>query len=114
VAKPSWMEGTDYSHLRMPGAASGSDPDSAYIQSVIPTMHGDSVDKPWRGVVTRDGWKYVSFEGVSWMMFNLNEDPYEQANLAHNTKFRVQRQRLVQRLKQWVADTGDKFQVPEA
>jgi hypothetical protein len=31
------------------------EPDSAYLQSVIPTMHADSVDKPWRGIVTRDG-----------------------------------------------------------
>lgn len=114
IAKPAWMEGTDYSHHRLPGGPARSDPDSAYIQSVMPTMHGDSVDKPWRGVVTRDGWKYVCFDGISWLMFNLNEDPYEQANLAHNTRYRAERKRLIDRLKQWIADTGDKFRVPEA
>jgi hypothetical protein len=77
-------------------------------------MHGDSVDKPWRGIVTRDNWKYVCFEGVSFLMFNLNEDPYEQANLAHNVRYRQERKRLTGRLKQWVSDTGDKFNVPEA
>ena len=88
------------------------EPDSAYLQSVVPTGHGDSVDKPWRGVVTRDGWKYVCFDGVSFLMFNLNEDPYEQANLAHNVRYRPERKRLAGRLKQWVSDTGDKFNVP--
>ncbi len=112
LSKPGWMEGTDYSHYRIQRKPAASGPDSAFLQSVVPTMHADSVNKPWRGVVTRDGWKYVCFEGLSWLMFNLNEDPYEQANLAHNSKYRTERQALASRLKQWVADTGDKFNVP--
>jgi hypothetical protein len=72
-------------------------------------MHADSVDKPWRGLVTRDGWKYTCFAGVSWFMFNLNEGPYEQANLAHNVRYRAERQRLLKRLRQWVNDTGDRL-----
>ena len=70
------------------------------------------MNKPYRGIVTRDGWKYACFDNVSWLLFNLNEDPYEQANLAHNNRYRAERHRLTQRLKQWVADTGDKFNVP--
>jgi arylsulfatase A-like enzyme len=114
IAKPNWMEGTDYSHYRIKRKPSAAEPDSAYLQCVIPTMHGDSVDKPWRGIVTRDGWKYVCFEGIPFLMFNLNEDPYEQANLAHNVRYRQERKRLGDRLKQWVSDTGDKFNLPEA
>jgi arylsulfatase A-like enzyme len=78
---------------------------------VVPTGHGDSINRPYRGVVTKDGWKYVSFEGVPWLMFNLNEDPFEQINLAHNNRYRAEKTKLLERLKQWVADTGDKFQV---
>jgi len=48
------------------------------------------------------------------MLFDLNEDPYELANLAHNTKFTAERKRLLARLKQWGADTGDKFKLPES
>jgi arylsulfatase A-like enzyme len=115
IAKPSWMEGTDYSHTRVRrGPAPSGLPDSSYIQSVVPTGHGHSVDKPWRGIVTRDGWKYVCFDGISWMMYNLNEDPYEQANLAHNSRYGAERKRLLARLRQWVNDTGDKFRLPEA
>jgi hypothetical protein len=90
------------------------EPDSAYLQSVIPTGHGDSVDKPWRGIVTKDGWKYVCFDNMSWLMFHLAEDPYEQVNMAHNSKYKAERTRLIRRLKDWVGDTQDKFPVPEA
>jgi arylsulfatase A-like enzyme len=113
IKKPEWMEGFDYSHRRLGKKQATGEPDSAYLQSVIPTGHGDSVDKPWRGLVTRDGWKYVCFDGVSFLMFNLNEDPFEQVNVAHNSKYRMERRRLTARLKQWVNDTGDKFTIPE-
>jgi arylsulfatase A-like enzyme len=113
VERPKWMEGTDWSHYRIqrPGAAA-PEPDSAYLQNVIPTGHHDSVNKPYRGVVTRDGWKYACFEGVSWLMFNLRDDPYELANLAHNSKYKAERAKLIARLRQWVADTGDRFNIP--
>ena len=109
-----WMQGTDYSHRRLRGKqAAAEEPDSAYLQLVVPTGHGHSTDRPWRGVVTKDGWKYVCLEHQPWMMHNLNEDPYEQANLAHNTTFAAQRRRLHERLRQWIADTGDSFALPE-
>ena len=115
IARPDWMRGTDYSQYRVKRArGAATEPDSAYLQSVVPTGHGDSVDKPWRGVVTKDGWKYVCFEGISWLMFHLAEDPFEQVNLAHNSKYRAERARLAARLRQWVADTGDQFPVPQA
>lgn len=66
IAAPCWMEGTDYSHVRLQisteatKAARSMEPDSALLQLVIPTKHRDSVDRPWRGIVCRDGWKYVA------------------------------------------------------
>ena len=113
IDKPADMVGTDYSHRRLRGkAATAPERDSAFIQLVVPTKHGYSVDRPWRGIVTRDRWKYVCLEHQPWLMFNLNEDPCEQANLAHNTAFRNQRQHLHDRLAQWIADTGDRFALP--
>jgi arylsulfatase A-like enzyme len=112
IDKPRWMAGHDYSGERFEGL-SESAPDSAFLQAVISTGHGDSIDRPWRGVVTDDGWKYVALEGQPWMLFNLNEDPYELANHAHNSKYRVDRKRLQDRLGQWIADTGDSFELPE-
>ena len=113
IDKPAWMRGHDYSGLRLPDRPQTEPPDSAFIQSVVPTGHGDSVDRPWRAVVTRDGWKYVALEGQPWLMFNLNEDPYELVNLAHNTRFGAERKKLQDRLAQWIADTGDTFELPD-
>ena len=112
LAVPDWMEGTDYSAVRL-GQPMTAEPDSAFLQVVIPTGHGDSVDRPWRGIVTRDGWKYIALQGQPWLMFNLVEDPYEQANLAMNTRFAVERRRLNERLAGWIADTGDEFILPD-
>ena len=110
---PDWMRGTDYSGSYVRGRPPVEEPDSAYMQLVVATGHGDSIDRPWRGIVTTDGWKYVCLEGQPWMMFNLGEDPYELANLAHNTRFRAERKRLQERLAQWMAETGDEFRLPE-
>ncbi len=51
-------------------------------------------------------------ENFTWMLFNLNEDPYEQANQAQNNEFRDKRKKLLERLRQWVSDTGDHFPLP--
>ena len=67
---PEWMEGTDYSWVRVSHRSQGEVPDSAYLQSVVPTRHYDSIDLPYRGIVTRDGWKYVCLENQEWLMFN--------------------------------------------
>lgn len=87
-------------------------PDSAYIQTVIPTGHGDSVDQPFRAIVTNDGWKYVCFGRQQWLMFNLNEDPYEQVNFAFNVAYGAKRKVLNERLAKWIADTDDAFVLP--
>jgi arylsulfatase A-like enzyme len=113
IDKPDWMRGHDYSGHRLSDRPQASVPDSAFLQCVIPTGHGDSVDRPWRGVVTLDGWKYVALEGQPWLMFNLNEDPYELANLAHNTRYRAERKRLQERLAAWIDETGDRFSLPQ-
>ncbi len=112
IAAPDWMVGTDYSGARLQGSVA-DEPDSAFLQLVVPTGHGDSVDRPWRGLVTRDGWKYVALEGQPWLLFNLDEDPYERVNLAHNTRYTTERRRLQDRLAAWIADTGDRFALPE-
>ena len=114
IKKPAWMEGADLSHHRLGKPAAGPEPDSAYLQLVVPTGHPHSINRPYRGVVTKDGWKYVAFEGAPWLMFNLNEDPHEQVNLAFNNRYRAERVKLTERLRQWVADTADKFTIPDA
>ena len=113
ITPPTWMAGTDYSRRRLREGVPTAEPDSAFLQLVVPTRHHDSVDRPWRGVVTRDGWKYVVLEHQPWLLFNLHDDPFEQVNLAHNTRYAPERRRLQARLAAWIADTGDQFDLPE-
>jgi arylsulfatase A-like enzyme len=110
---PDYMEGTNYAwHINFKGDPE-NEPDSAYIQQVIPTGHGPSPDRPWRGVVTRDGWKYACLEGQPWMLFDLNDDPYELRNLALYAHAKDKRRELHEKLKQWIERTGDEFELPE-
>lgn len=117
IDTPEWMQGTDYSAYRLNNEGRQPDipnePDSAFLQLVVPTGHAHSTDRPWRGLVTRDGWKYTVIEGQPWMLFNLNEDPYELANHAHNRAYARDRRRLQDRLAAWIVDTGDDFDLPE-
>ncbi len=114
IEKPAWMEGYDYSFYRLRDRRpSEQEPHSAYLQSVIPTGHAHSIDRPWRGVVTTDGWKYVCFEKMPWLMFNLNDDPYEEINLCHNSRFYPQQRRMLEELRSWVERTEDSFALPE-
>ncbi len=114
IKRPSFMEGADLSHHRIPKEAAQAEPDSAYLQNVIPTGHPNSINRPYRGVVTKDGWKYASFAGVPWLLYNLNEDPYEQVNLAHNNRYAAERKKLATRVRQWISDTNDTFDFPAA
>ncbi len=110
---PEWMQGTDYSGCMLPNRPKIEYPDSAYLQQVIPTLHGPSPDRPWRGIVTRDGWKYACLEGQPWMLYNVKEDPYEQRNMALYGYAREKRRELHERLAQWIKDTDDEFTLPQ-
>lgn len=109
---PDWMEGTDYSAIRCLDKPQPKYPTSAYLQCVIPTHHYDSVNKAWRGIVTVDGYKYVCFENMDWLLYDLKEDPYEMVNLAHNDKYIELRKRLNGELKEWIEKTNDNFDIP--
>lgn len=113
IKKPEWMVGSDLSHYRLTKPAAGPEIDSVYLQNVVPTGHPESINTAYRGVVTKDGWKYACFENRSFVMFNLNDDPYEEANFAQNNRYRPERKKLIARLKQWSADTGDTFAIPD-
>lgn len=113
INPPDWMRGRDLSGFFRADRPRPERPDSAFLQSVIPTGHGDSVDRPWRGIVTDDGWKFVCLEGQPWLMFDLKEDPYELQNFAFNPNYQVKRKSLLDRLRRWIEETGDSFNLPE-
>lgn len=121
IPKPADMVGADLSRFcrfdpkPVPAQPEqpAPEPDSAYLQQIIRKDHPHSVNKTWRGVLMRDGWKYVCTPGNDWLLFDTREDPYELANLAHDVSFARQRQRCHARLRQWIKETGDDFPLPE-
>jgi len=113
IEPPEWMEGYDFSAIKSRREPRGEAPHEALICLPIPTEHADSTDKRWYGIVTDDGYKYVCLEGREWLMFNLNEDPHEQVNLAHNSRFKTKRHELNERLRARLTALRIEFELPD-
>jgi arylsulfatase A-like enzyme len=115
IKPPDDMAGFDYSGVMTRGRREDSSrwPNAALLQCVVPPMHGPSVDRPWRGILRRDGWKYVTFEGAPYLMFDTKADPLELRNLAHHTWCSAQRSALQAQLRAMLADVGDHLVVPD-
>ncbi len=116
--KPDWMMGYDYSGYRNPAIARKElpredEPDSAYLQHCVYKRHSGGFDRTWRGIVTRDGWKYIESEGFPYLMFDLSEDPYEFNNLAQDPDFAGKREQLQMRLARWMKEVNDPYPLPE-
>lgn len=110
---PESFEGFDYGSLIREGRQRTAEtPEAAYLQSVVPTQHHPSIDLPWRGITTKEGWKYIALEGQPFMLFNLKEDPYEQRNLAHHAHARKKRKEMNDLLRTWIDKTDDSFDLP--
>lgn len=113
VPTPSWAEGTDFSHhVLADRQAPAAEPRSAYIQQCV-RKRFECLNRTWRGVRTIDGWKYICLEGQPLHMFNLNEDPYELANLAYLDRYNDKREELQAELAGWIERTGDTFELPQ-
>ncbi|MEM7029235.1 MAG: sulfatase [Chloroflexota bacterium] len=121
IPTPKRMVGYDYSAYSIrPDAAEyqrtpdpDNEPQSAFLQQIPRKMHAQSVNKAWRGVVTRDGWKYACTPDNDWLLFNTKDDPYEQANFVYDRAFQAQKERCHQLLANWIEETGDVFALPD-
>lgn len=117
IPVPDWARGYDYSRACVlrpeSGPATAMEPQSAYLQQIPRKYHRHSVNRAWRGVVMRDGFKYVCTPGNDWLLHNLNEDPYEQANLCYDSVYQQEKERCHAELARWVRETGDEFELPD-
>jgi len=113
---PERMRGFDYSAYLDPGTRGPleGEPESAFLQHCVRKRHPNTFDREWRGVVTRDGWKYVCIPHAPLMMHNLNEDPYELHNLVFKERYSAERLRLHNLLQEWMVAVGDtEFPLPD-
>ena len=121
IARPDWMVGHDYSrHCILRERPEyhgepdpGAEPQSAYLQQIPRKMHPHSINRAWRGVVTRDGWKYVCTPNNDWLLHDLATDPFEQANLCHDVVYQGRKERCHGLLADWIRETGDEFALPD-
>jgi arylsulfatase A-like enzyme len=115
IDPPDWMRGFNYAGYfdRSVSIPLDGEPDAAYLQHHVRKYHATGCDRQWRGIVTRDGWKYVCIPEAPYVMFNLNEDPYELHNLAVDPHARGRRAELHEQLASWIERTGDEFPLPE-
>ncbi len=116
---PETMQGYDYSSLclKTDDASYKQNPaeipQSAYLQQIVRKRHPHSINKQWRAVVTMDGYKYVCFPNTDAMLFNLNEDPYEMANICFDQCYYEEKVRLHKILQQYIIDLEDDFELPD-
>ena len=121
IETPEGMVGHDYSGYCIPNYAAeykdkpaqDDEPDSAFLQQIPRKMHAHSVNKAWRAVVMRDGWKYACTPGNDWMLFDTSEDQYEMANYVHDRSYQDKKEECHARLAQWIEETGDEFELPD-
>ena len=115
VTPPFDLPGFDYSPYVTQSEAADplpGEPDSALLQHLVRKLHAHTMNCTWRGIVTRDGWKYVCTENTPLAMFDLNDDPFEQHNLAFKQAYKEKRAELVERLRRWLDETGDTYPLP--
>lgn len=112
IEKPDFMMGFDFSKIATEGIAVEGIPDAVLLQHIYPKAF-ECLDRPWRGVVTADGWKYVVVEHQPIMLFNLNEDPYELNNLVYLAPYKKQRAALAEKLQTMLDSVDDDFVVTQ-
>ncbi len=116
---PENMVGYDYSSLCIKEGTKeykNNDkemPKSAYLQQIARKYQDHTINKEWRGVVTSDNWKYVCLNNFDYLLFDLNEDPYEMANLCYDILHQEKKEELHNILKNYIESTNDNFKLPD-
>ena len=105
LAVPEEMQGTDLSGVVLGTTDRG--PDSAFFQIFVP-FAGDATPRPWRGVRT-DRHMYARTQEGPWVLYDLEDDPYERKNLAHDPAHAAVRERMEAKLAGWMKRTGDSW-----
>lgn len=112
IDTPEFMPGFDFSKVATEGIEVEGMPDAVLLQHIYPKQF-DCLDRPWRGIVTADGWKYVVVEHQPIMLFDLNEDPYELNNMVYLAPYKKKRAELAKKLQAMLDKVDDDFKVSQ-
>ncbi len=104
VESPARMHGFDYSgHLRGEG---GATPEFSHL--MIHTKTELDENGPWRGLRSSK-WKYARHEDRPWVLYDLENDPYEMNNLVGDRSQAKQMARFDGVIAAHMAATGDRW-----
>ncbi len=104
---PDGVQGTDLSGLVLGESKVG--PDSAYFQIFGPFQGGD-VEAGWRGVRTQR-YMYARYVDRPWVLYDLDEDPYQMNNLASDPAAASLVSEMDGRINDWMKRTGDSWDI---
>lgn len=110
VAVPKEVQGHNLSHVAT-GKNGPPPPDSVYLQNMGPGWP-DRIKWVgfWRGIRT-DRWVYARWHKDEHgpLLFDRENDPHELKNLAGQKEYAKVQQEMEDRLRRWIAETGDPF-----
>jgi arylsulfatase A-like enzyme len=98
---PKNIEGFDFSATF--SGKSKSEPNAAFLFNV---HSGAGPGCDWRGIRTKK-WVYAFHKFGDWVMYDLENDPYQLKNLVHDQKYAKQKELLSKQLKNIRAKLGE-------
>jgi arylsulfatase A-like enzyme len=101
------MQGADLSGVLLGKTEQG--PDAAYFQIFGP-YHAGGVEHAWRGIRTAQ-YMYARWESGPWLLYDLEQDPYELKNLAGEPSAHHVLQELDRQLTAWMSRVGDSWKL---
>jgi arylsulfatase A-like enzyme len=105
VAIPKDVQGSNRADVVLGKSDKG--PDSVFFQIFVP-FAGDGTPHPWRGVRT-GRYLYARTRDKPWLLYDLDDDPYEQKNLAADAGSAAVLRELDARLTRWMRESGDSW-----
>ncbi|MEX2263768.1 MAG: sulfatase [Bryobacteraceae bacterium] len=105
VSQPAGLQGSDLAPVALGEKPEG--PDSAFFQIFGP-YQGDGTDAGWRGVRTRR-YMYARYRERPWVLYDLEQDPYQMKNLAAESSASAVRAEMENQLTAWMERTGDSW-----
>lgn len=99
------MTGRDLSPALL-GEAQTDAPKSVYLQSYTETERGEH--PAWRGVRTAR-YTYARSESAPWVLYDNQEDPYQQTNLVDDPAHAETRAELDAEVDRWFTETNDSW-----
>ena len=105
IKPPTGVQGNDLAPVALGESRSG--PDSAFFQIFGP-YEGDGTEDGWRGVRTGK-YMYARFRDKPWVLYDLENDPYQAKNLAGERAAAGIQADMEKRLSWWMERTGDSW-----